>query len=530
MSFQSRLLGLAFAAADVLVEVDGDTKVTLALGAGVTAGADPGRLWSGKRFTDILSATSRQPVAKALHALQSGGRTSELQIVVTGNDGMVRRARFRAFSLPELAPALSCSLTWDGEAFSEAEAPPKEMLTSEGLVDHTRQIMADDPTADMSFSFVEVSGLDRNNAEHSRATAHIQSVLQASSVDGGSAAQLSEKRFAVIRLTGDKTDLAAEIRQAALDEGVELMVRSTEATLAGGTSPGMALRALRMALEDCLKDDGIDAAGSGFSERLKSTMREADAFNTVVETRDFSLHYQPIVDLKSGAVHHFEALSRFRTGGPAATIKMAEEMALIQAFDLAVAEKALAQMQRSGFGLIKVAINVSGASLASDSYIQGLLGLTASKPDLRKRLMVEVTETAALADLEAADRRLKALKKAGIHICLDDFGVGAASFDYLSRLPLDTVKIDGSFVQNVCETERAQKLISHLVDLCTDLKISTVAEMIETEAQATKLRTMGVTYGQGWLFGKATAEPVLRLPSASGPVAARRQGEVVGWG
>jgi EAL domain-containing protein (putative c-di-GMP-specific phosphodiesterase class I) len=530
MSFQSRLLGLAFAAADVLVEVDGDTKVTLALGAGVTAGADPGRLWSGKRFTDILSATSRQPVAKALHALQSGGRTSELQIVVTGNDGMVRRARFRAFSLPELAPAVSCSLTWDGEAFSEAEAPPRDMLTSEGLVDHTRQIMADDPTADMSFSFVEVSGLDRNNAEHSRATAQIQSVLQASSVDGGSAAQLSEKRFAVIRLTGDKTDLAAEIRQAALDEGVELMVRSTEATLAGGTSPGMALRALRMALEDCLKDDGIEAAGSGFSERLKATMREADAFNTVVETRDFTLHYQPIVDLKSGAVHHFEALSRFRSGGPAATIKMAEEMALIQAFDLAVAEKALAQMQRSGFGLIKVAINVSGASLASDSYIQGLLGLTASKPDLRKRLMVEVTETAALADLEAADRRLKALRKAGIHICLDDFGVGSATYDYLSRLPLDTVKIDGSFVQNVCETERAEKLIGHLVSLCTDLKIATVAEMIETEAQAAKLRTMGVTYGQGWLFGKATAEPVLRLSSGSGPVAARRQGEVVGWG
>lgn len=530
MSFQSRLLGLAFAAADVLVEVDGDSKVALALGAGVTAGADPGRVWSGKRLTDVLSPSSRQPIAKALDALQAGGRTPEIQIVVAGDAGLVRRARFRAFSLPELAPAVSCSLTWDGEAYAEAEAPLKALLTSEALVDQTRQIMAEDLGADVSFSFVEVSGLDRNNADHSRATAHIQSVLQASSIDGGSAAQLTEKRFAVIRLTGDKTDLAEDIRQAALDEGVELMVRSTEATLAAGTSPGMALRALRMALEDCLKEDGMDAAGLDFSARLKSTMREADAFNTTVQTRDFALHFQPIVDLKSGAVHHFEALSRFRTGGPAATIRMAEEMALIQAFDLAVAEKALAQMQRSGFGLIKVAINVSGASLASDSYIQGLLGLTASKPEVRKRLMVEVTETAALADLDAADRRLKALRKTGIQICLDDFGVGAASFDYLSRLPLDTVKIDGSFVQDVCETVRAQKLISHLVDLCTDLKISTVAEMIETEAQSAKLRSMGVTYGQGWLFGKATAEPVLRLPSAGGPSASRRQGEVVGWG
>ena len=226
-------------------------------------------------------------------------------------------------------------------------------------------------------------------------------------------------------------------------------------------------------------------------------------------------------------VHHFEALARFKTSNdPSSVIRMAEELALIDGFDLAVAEKALGRLRRPGAGLMKFAVNVSGASLADDRYVESLLRMTASRPEDRKRLIVEVTESAALADLEAANARLGALRAAGIKVCIDDFGAGAASYDYLRALSVDAVKIDGRFVQNLDRDPRGQTLITHLVGMCADLKVATIAEMIETQAVADILTNLGVDHGQGWLFGKAEAEPRTALVSTE---PARRRGEVVGW-
>ena len=121
-----------------------------------------------------------------------------------------------------------------------------------------------------------------------------------------------------------------------------------------------------------------------------------------------------------------------------------------------------------------MAINVSGASIGADGYVEGLLRMTAASPTIRSRLLVELTETAAIGDLDAATRRLTALRNKGIQICLDDFGVGAASLDYLHRLPADIVKIDGRFVRDITTDERSRALISHVVRLCLDLKMATV--------------------------------------------------------
>ena len=140
--------------------------------------------------------------------------------------------------------------------------------------------------------------------------------------------------------------------------------------------------------------------------------------------------------------------------------------------------------------------------------------------------MVEVTETAALADVDAADRRLAALRAAGVHVCLDDFGVGAASLDHLRRLGVDLVKIDGSFVRNIADP-RARTLAAAIVDLCRELKVPTVAEMVETEAQDAALGALGVDFGQGWLYGRPGPRPIVLEPA---PAAARRRGEVVAWG
>ncbi|MFN4092081.1 MAG: EAL domain-containing protein [Brevundimonas sp.] len=531
MNTKSRLLGLAFATADILVELDADGAVAFAMGSAPAADCAPPETWVGRRLTDIMGKASQAAFRTAVAGLSDGVRSPAAEILILCDDERVRRARLCAFRLPELAPALSCAITFNGAAFSLAvpEAPP--LLNGDGLLARARDSLQR-PRAEgpMAFAFVDVPGLGAVAGEPGqRATARVEAALQAASIDGSSAARLTPERFALLKDAADGRDLAAEVRDAGAAEGFDLSPFAAEAAISTGADPVSALKALRFTIEGCLRDGGLERPDRAFSDTLKKTLRDADTFRAMVRARDFALHYQPIVDLRTGAVHHFEALARFGPTGPSKAIHMAEELGLIEQFDLAVLEKAIQMMRRPGNGLIKVAVNVSAASLAHDAYVATLLRLTGAEPDDRRRLKIEVTETAALADIDAADRRLRALRKAGIQVCIDDFGSGSASFDYLRGLSVDSVKIDGHFIRELDTNPRSRTLITHLVELCGSLKLTTIAEMIETESVADAVRAMGVDYGQGWLFGRATAEPVTTLPAHNAPVA-RRVGAVQGWG
>ncbi len=528
MNTKSRLLGMAFAAADTLLELRADGRVEIALGAGPSPGGAGADSWHGAMLTDLVGKAGQKPLADALAAIRPNERPAAIDLLITCDAEYVRRARLRLFQLPDLAPAVSCAITYEGSPFTLAVPEAPNFLTADALLSRVRGSLLDGNEAGaVAVAFVDIPGLDSPGEANQRAAVRVAAVLQASSVDGASAARLAPERFALVRDANCSKDLAAEVRDAGAAEGVDLVARTTEAALSGSAGAEPTVRALRFALEACLKEGGIEGAGAAFSESLKRTLKEADRFGAMVRNRDFALEYQPIVDLGTGVTHHFEALARFGSRGPSDSIRLAEELGLIEGFDLAVAEKALQQLRRPGFGLTRIAVNVSGASLGSDAYVEGLLRFTAASPDIRSRILIEVTETAAVADIAAAARRLTVLRKAGIKVCLDDFGVGAASLDYLHRLPADTVKIDGRFVREITSDSRARDLVAHLVELCGDLKLSTIAEMIETEEQAAAVRALGVGYGQGWLFGRPASEPTAAVAQ---PVASRRRGAVASWG
>lgn len=522
---KSRLLGMAFAAADTLLELDADGRVDMALGAGPCPRGATAETWCGVLLKDLVGKAGQKPLADALAAIRPNVRPAPIDALVVCDPDRVRRARLRLFQIPDLAPAVSCAITYDGAPFTLEIPDAPNLLGVDGLLSRVRGSLLE-PGGDVAVAFVDVPGLAVADDAHQRAAARVAAVLQACSIDGSSAARLAPDRFALVRASDSQADIATEVRDAAAAEGLDLAVRARQAALSGVAPVEPTVRALRFALEACIKEGGADGAAA-FSDSLRRTLKEADRFRAMVQTRDFSLQYQPIVDLATGVTHHFEALARFGSRGPADSIRLAEELGLIEGFDLAVAEKALQQLRRPGFGLTRIAVNVSGASLGSNAYVDGLLRLTAAAPDIRNRILIEVTETAAVADIEAAARRLTALRKAGVRVCLDDFGVGAASLDYLHRLPADTVKIDGRFMRDIGADQRARDLVAHLVDLCADLKMTTIAEMIETEEQATAIRDLGVGYGQGWLFGRPAAEPVTAAPK---PVAVRRRGAVASWG
>lgn len=530
MSLAPRLLGLAFAAADSLIELDARGVVRFALGAGPNSSM-PVASWVGHTLADLLTPETAAKLRETLDALRPGQRSAPVIIEIECGPGLSRRAHLYAFKLPELAPAISCSLSYvTNNVDAGTLNPSTEIADAQELLIDLRQRLSQHSAAElqnMSLSFVDVGGMDDVPSDKQASIySGLYTVLQSISLDGRSAGRISGSRYALVSQNDNGRDLEAELRAVGASQGVPLSASAKQTPI--GTDAVAALRAMRFAIEACLRED-VENPATGFADMLERTLLDAERFRNTVRDRNFTLHYQPIVDLKSRSVHHFEALSRFpNSTGPAPAIRMAEELALIEAFDLTVAEMAIRRLRTPGMGLMKFAINVSGASLSNDAYVTALLAMTAGTPEVRNRLLVEVTETAALAEIASANRRLSALREVGIKICIDDFGVGSASFDYLRGLNADIVKLDGSLIRAVESEPRIRTLISHVVELGHSLGLETVAEMVETEDQAKTLQGLGVEYAQGWLFGRAEPEPRTQLGTPM--VRARRRGSTESWG
>lgn len=535
-----RFLALAFASADLLVEVDDRLRIRLALGAMPDAGEGAADRLLTRDLLDFVAPGSRAAVSDALCALKAGARGAPVDVVVRTDDGRTRRAVFRAFMMPELAPTISCSLAYTGPlqaARPPLLAPPATMIPGvDGFAAKAREVLTTTHATGqpLSLAFVEVDGLhsavQKLGEDGARMMREIEQLLTQASFEGQSAARLEQDRYAILKPEGSPPeDLAGEVERIGEAHQVDLHAVVETAPVVATVDPQASLRALRLTLDSFLRDGarGDGATALSFSGAVMRTLNEAEAFRTRVREGRFELYYQPVVSLADGGVRHYEALTRFaQDRSPAPIIRMAEEMSLIGDFDLAVARRALGILAQPSGGGMRLAVNVSGQSLADDHFIEALIERTATMPAIRPRLMIEVTESAALHDLDAAELRLQALRRAGFKVAIDDFGAGAASFDYLRRLSVDCVKIDGAYIRDIADDPKSQKMVGHLVALCRSLKLTTVAEMIESEDAARVLRDLGVDLGQGWLYGRPAATP--EQPEAPLPV--RRRGAVESWG
>lgn len=143
-------------------------------------------------------------------------------------------------------------------------------------------------------------------------------------------------------------------------------------------------------------------------------------------------------------------------------------------------------------------------------------------------MLLELTETHRLTDLDAANRAIQALRKLGHAVCLDDFGAGAASLDYLRQLEVDFIKFDGRYIRALTVDSRDEVILKHMVNLCRELGIETIAEMIETSEVARLAQSLGVGLGQGWCFAKPAVDLIYPPKQVAAPM--RRKGAVESWG
>ncbi len=237
-------------------------------------------------------------------------------------------------------------------------------------------------------------------------------------------------------------------------------------------------------------------------QRLEGSLRHALSRN------EFTLQYQPKIDLKTGEIAGVEALLRWKhpTRGlisPLQFVPIAEETGLIVPIGQWVLLQACRQTRAwmdAGLPPVRIAVNVSAAEFMAKDFLSGVRAALISTGVDPHNLELELTETVLMRDAEAAVRILHALKAIGVQLAVDDFGIGYSSFSYLQRFPLDALKIDRTFINEISAAGEGATILSAMIDIGLSLKHRVIAEGVETREQLHFLQKKGCSEGQGYFF------------------------------
>jgi EAL domain-containing protein (putative c-di-GMP-specific phosphodiesterase class I) len=241
---------------------------------------------------------------------------------------------------------------------------------------------------------------------------------------------------------------------------------------------------------------------------LESSLRRA------VERDEFLLHFQPKVDILSGRVTGMEALVRWQQAGkalvqPAEFIPLAEETGLIVPIGEWVLTTACARLkcwQEQGLAPLRVAVNLSARQFVNESLLQDVARVLKTTGLDPSALELELTESMIMKDPERAVTLMVRLKAMGIHLSIDDFGTGYSSLSYLKRFPIDSVKIDRSFIQDIPGDADDAAITRAIIAMAHSLRLKVIAEGVETAEQLRFLREHGCDEMQGYYFSKPLPE------------------------
>ncbi|MFZ6644813.1 putative bifunctional diguanylate cyclase/phosphodiesterase [Undibacterium sp. TJN25] len=291
-------------------------------------------------------------------------------------------------------------------------------------------------------------------------------------------------------------------------------------------------------------DDGIDTAGlmknadtamyhakeqgrnnyQFFSDAMNARAMERQAIESnlrmALEKQEFVLHYQPKVNLETGAITGAEALLRWKHPQwglvlPARFMSIAEECGLIVPIGRWVLREACTQARRwidAGVGPVPVAVNISALEFRHKDFFGGVRDILSESGLDAASLELEITESVLMRDAETSTAILQHLKDMGVQLAVDDFGTGYSSLSYLKKFPIDVLKIDKSFVDDIATAAGNGIIVSAVVGMGNKLKLKVIAEGVENQAQLTFLQAQNCEEGQGYFFSRPlVAEEFVRL-------------------
>ena len=507
---RDRFVGFAFAAADLLAEIGPDGRILFAAGAYRERFGGEAEQFVGRPLKALIAPEDHAGLEIALSLLAARGRLAPISLRLDTPDRITmalaglrlpHRSGVSWLTLARiavLAPEADCGFA-AAAAFREAVEARVGGASPGGL------------------GLVEVGGWQQlpQTARHGL-EASIAAAMREAGGAGSMAAEMATGRFGVLSPSAlDMTDVQQRIGRILAASGAGRPVTSTAIPLGtGGAAVPEAMRALRFALT-CFTAKGTAAVreagfGAGLRTFLERAEDRASGMRIAIENGRFRMVFQPVVSLADRKMHHFEALLRpFPLAGHERDstqefVSFAEAMGMAELLDQAVLRRVVQVLPGTS---ARVAVNVSGISMQSSRFREELMGCLDNDPRLAKQLMVELTETADIDDVPAVADMVNRLASAGVPVCLDDFGAGFAAFRYLREFRVHFVKIDGSYVHRATTGARDSGFVGAMVELARCAGAGSIAEMVETEHHATTMQSLGVQFGQGWLFGRPGALP-----------------------
>lgn len=533
----ARFASLAFCRADILLELDQELKILFAAGTTDRLIGVRERELVGTSVEDLIDPRDRSTLTSLLQTAVSKGRVDDIYTRLVSRTGFVSEAVVAGYSAPDLGGNFVLAIK------IKPRLSPKQhrrdldrdeesgLLQQEGFadlaVDRIKSIK--DAGGDPKMTMVQLAGLEDSMAaldadQQGRLMTEIGGIINSYSLGQESAGHVGDDSFGIVH-DGDidlgelETRLASATGSYGDEVSAEYKAATVDADPAGLSEQQMAKAMVYAMQQFCDSPEALKGTTitTLLDRQMKETVKLIEVFKRTCNTLSFRLVFMPICGLADGQVHHFEALTRFDAikgyeGSPFKMITLAEEVGLISEFDLAVVRKALAAINdyRYSGRLLPIAVNISGNSIQKPGFVDELTGLLAKNRSLASHLMFEITESAQIEDLEGVNREIQKLRHNGYKVALDDFGAGAASFDYLNSFDIDTVKFDGPVVKRAYQTEKGQAFLKSMASLCNDTGIETIAEMVEDKELADFLTGCGVHLGQGWYFGKPGETPVAK--------------------
>lgn len=526
---RDRFVALAFCWADFLLEVDIHETIVFAGGPWqAITGLTTDRL-KGKTLSDIVLAEDMDLMRSLLGVARRQGRIEDVDIRFTGQRGGGLPFGFAGYFLEDLGNHYFLALRISRNTGAglmpggHAKTADSNLYDADSFADVLGgKLKSAKGDEDSQLTLINMPGMaelkERLDPDQAAELDKVLGTyLRANSVDGDSAAELDAGKFGLVHADDlDVETLESQLADVAKDfdpskKGLEIEAATMEIDADNISEEDMA-NGLVYAINRFKEEGGtagfnMQELSSNLSTLVSQAAEKVSTFKSVVANKDFHLVYHPIVDVMTGAVHHYEALTRFQEGvSPYEIITMAEETGLIPEFDFAVVEKALEFLNTiPRNNSTSVAVNISGQSVANEWYVTSLHNLMNDNEWAKGKLVFEITESAKMDDLEGANKFIQHLRKSGFPVCLDDFGAGAASFGYLMSLEVDVVKLDGPVVKDAQKARRGKALLESMATLCKNLGIETIAEMIDDQHGLDFVRKCGIDYAQGYLFGKPNA-------------------------
>lgn len=343
--------------------------------------------------------------------------------------------------------------------------------------------------------------------------------LQALLRPGDMAARLGGDEFAMLRVGPDSSTEAALLAERLL-QTIGQPIRLQVQQVGIGTSIGIAcapadgqeaellLRHADLALYRAKQErrNRYRYYQPAMDQRMVERRQLERDLRQALEQGEFSLHYQPVIGVRSGRIGGFEALLRWHSPvrgmvGPGDFIPLAEEIGLMPEIGAWVL-RAACQEAVGWPPEVKVSVNVSATQFADDRLVQTVAEALAVSGLPPGRLELEITETAMIVNTEATIETLQAIAAMGIGIAMDDFGTGYSSLSFLHRFPFTRIKIDQSFVRGLGQDPQSDAIVRAVTGLCDSLGVASTAEGVETEAQWDFLRQQNCAAIQGYLISR----------------------------